>query len=194
MRGILVFILVSLGYALSSSLIVLHGMRFLQGLGGAAAMSIGLTLYLYIFPTCLLGTALGVQRLTLSLGALIRTAPTFTLSLLVEWYRSPTNPGDEYSGQRVVVDGQYKLEPSIKVVEKVAAIGTSNTSSAVVNAKRTSVTSTRPASEHFFYLHQTLYRYHAVRHCDFPDERCGVAVAAGGTAAASGFPDHPGLS
>ncbi|MFJ2988482.1 efflux RND transporter periplasmic adaptor subunit [Collimonas sp. NPDC087041] len=34
------------------------------------------------------------------------------------------------AGQRVVVDGQYKLKPGIKVVEDAAAIGTGNASSA----------------------------------------------------------------
>ena len=66
MSGILVFTLASLGCALSPSLPVLNAMRFLQGLGGAAAMSIGPALYRYIFPTRLLGTALGINALVVA--------------------------------------------------------------------------------------------------------------------------------
>jgi len=66
MSGILVFTLASLGCALSPSLAMLNGMRFLQGVGGAAAMSIGPALYRNIFPTRLLGAALGINALVVA--------------------------------------------------------------------------------------------------------------------------------
>ncbi|WP_442782057.1 MFS transporter [Collimonas fungivorans] len=66
MSGILAFTLASLGCALSPSLAMLNGMRFLQGVGGAAAMSIGPALYRNIFPTRLLGAALGINALVVA--------------------------------------------------------------------------------------------------------------------------------
>ncbi|WP_211467085.1 MFS transporter [Collimonas silvisoli] len=69
MGGILIFTLASLGCALSPSLAILSGMRFLQGMGGAATMSIGPALYRNIFPTRLLGAALGINALVVAFSA-----------------------------------------------------------------------------------------------------------------------------
>lgn len=64
--GLVVFTLSSLGCALSDSLPMLVGMRFVQGLGGAAAMSLGPALYRTVVPTRLLGTALGINALVVA--------------------------------------------------------------------------------------------------------------------------------
>lgn len=61
--GLILFTLASLGCALSPSLEVLTVMRLLQGVGGAAMMSIGPAIYRTIFPTRLLGSALGINAL-----------------------------------------------------------------------------------------------------------------------------------
>jgi MFS transporter, DHA2 family, multidrug resistance protein len=66
MGGILLFTATSLGCALSQSLMSLNIMRFLQGIGAAAAMSIGPALYRNIFPTRLLGSALGINAMVVA--------------------------------------------------------------------------------------------------------------------------------
>lgn len=64
--GLLVFTLASLGCALSGSLGMLTAMRLLQGVGGAAMFSIGPAIYRTVFPTRLLGSALGINALTVA--------------------------------------------------------------------------------------------------------------------------------
>ncbi|MCY0387838.1 MFS transporter [Robbsia sp. Bb-Pol-6] len=64
--GLLVFTLASLGCALSGSLDMLVAMRLLQGIGGAAMFSIGPAIYRMVFPTRLLGSALGINALTVA--------------------------------------------------------------------------------------------------------------------------------
>ncbi|MQR02007.1 MFS transporter [Glaciimonas soli] len=59
--GFALFTVTSLGCALSPNLMTLNIFRFFQGLGAAAAMCIGPALYRTIFPTRLLGAALGVN-------------------------------------------------------------------------------------------------------------------------------------
>ncbi|PUA16661.1 MFS transporter [Glaciimonas sp. PCH181] len=66
MGGILLFTISSLGCALSHSLMSLNILRFIQGIGAAAAMSIGPALYRNIFPTRLLGTALGINAMVVA--------------------------------------------------------------------------------------------------------------------------------
>ena len=110
--GILVFTLASLGCALSSSLAMLNSMRLLQGLGGAAAMCIGPALYRNIFPTRLLGAALGVNALVVAsstaagpaIGGLMLSVlswpwlfavnvPIGIITLLMAWRVLPRDPG-----------------------------------------------------------------------------------------------------
>ncbi|GAC1316546.1 MAG: MFS transporter [Collimonas sp.] len=112
MSGILVFTLASLGCALSSSLAMLNGMRLLQGLGGAAAMCIGPALYRNIFPTRLLGAALGVNALVVAsstaagpaIGGLMLSVlswpwlfavnvPIGIITLSMAWRVLPRDPG-----------------------------------------------------------------------------------------------------
>ncbi|MGS0743011.1 MFS transporter [Glaciimonas sp. GG7] len=66
MGGILLFTLSSLGCALSQSLLSLNILRFVQGIGAAAAMSIGPALYRNIFPSRLLGSALGINAMVVA--------------------------------------------------------------------------------------------------------------------------------
>ncbi|MFC0336580.1 MFS transporter, DHA2 family, multidrug resistance protein [Kushneria avicenniae] len=66
--GMIVFVLTSIACALAPSLGWLIGFRAVQGLGSAAMMSIGPSMYRVIFPTRLLGQAMGLTALTVSLA------------------------------------------------------------------------------------------------------------------------------
>lgn len=66
--GLALFVLASLGAALARSLEWLLVFRALQGLGAAATLSIGPSLYRSIFPTRLLGSALGLSALVVAGG------------------------------------------------------------------------------------------------------------------------------
>lgn len=69
--GAAVFTLASLGCALSTSLEMLTVMRVLQGIGGAAALSIGPAIYRTVFPTRLLGRILGLNALLVAASTAI---------------------------------------------------------------------------------------------------------------------------
>ncbi|WP_110602136.1 MFS transporter [Salinicola lusitanus] len=66
--GLAVFTVASLGCALSRSFEFLLVMRGLQAIGAAAMLSIGPSLYRIIFPTRLLGSAIGLSALTVAFG------------------------------------------------------------------------------------------------------------------------------
>ncbi len=66
--GLTTFMLGALGAALSRHLEVLLAFRALQGLGAAATLSIGPSLYRAIFPSRLLGSALGLSALVVAGG------------------------------------------------------------------------------------------------------------------------------
>lgn len=66
--GVGVFTLASLGAALSSSLESLLVFRALQGLGAAATLSIGPSIYRQVFPSRLLGSALGLSAMVVAGG------------------------------------------------------------------------------------------------------------------------------
>lgn len=66
--GMVLFVLTSVMCALAPSLGWLIIFRAIQGLGSAAMMSIGPSLYRVIFPTRLLGQAMGLTALTVSLA------------------------------------------------------------------------------------------------------------------------------
>ncbi|GHC24703.1 MFS transporter [Aidingimonas halophila] len=66
--GLGVFSLSALGSALSTSLEMLLVFRALQGLGAAATLSIGPSLYRRIFPSRLLGSAMGLSALVVAGG------------------------------------------------------------------------------------------------------------------------------
>ncbi len=69
--GAAVFTLASLGCALSTNLEMLTAMRVLQGIGGAAALSIGPAIYRTVFPTRLLGRILGLNALLVAASTAI---------------------------------------------------------------------------------------------------------------------------
>jgi MFS transporter, DHA2 family, multidrug resistance protein len=66
--GLVLFTLGSLGAALSTSLEVLLACRAIQGLGGAAILSLGPSLYRVIFPRRLLGRAIGLNAMVVAVG------------------------------------------------------------------------------------------------------------------------------
>ena len=78
--GLTLFTLASLGCALSTSLEMLVTMRLLQGIGGAATLSIAPAILRSIFPNRLLGRILGVNALLIALNTAI--APVLGGSLL----------------------------------------------------------------------------------------------------------------
>lgn len=66
--GLATFVFAALGAALSRNLETLLIFRALQGLGAAATLSIGPSLYRAIFPSRLLGSALGLSALVVAGG------------------------------------------------------------------------------------------------------------------------------
>ncbi|MCS2610847.1 MFS transporter [Halomonas dongshanensis] len=83
--GLGTFLVGSLGAALSRHIDVLLLFRALQGLGAAATLSIGPSLYRMIFPSRLLGSALGLSALVVAGG--YAAGPTLSGLLLsvVDW-------------------------------------------------------------------------------------------------------------
>jgi DHA2 family multidrug resistance protein-like MFS transporter len=69
--GLAVFTLASLGCALSSSVEMLTAMRVLQGVGGAAGLSIGPAILRTVFPNRLLGRILGLNALLVAAGTAV---------------------------------------------------------------------------------------------------------------------------
>jgi DHA2 family multidrug resistance protein-like MFS transporter len=83
--GLIVFTLASLGCALSTSLDMLTVMRLLQGIGGAAALSIGPAVYRTVFPTRLLGRILGLNALLVAASTAIGPTLGGTLLTVLGW-------------------------------------------------------------------------------------------------------------
>jgi DHA2 family multidrug resistance protein-like MFS transporter len=81
--GLTLFTLASVGCALSSSLEILVVMRFIQGIGGAATLSIAPAILRHIFPNRLLGQILGIHALLIATCTAI--APVFSGTLLSVW-------------------------------------------------------------------------------------------------------------
>jgi MFS transporter, DHA2 family, multidrug resistance protein len=110
--GLALFVAASLGAALSRNLETLLVFRALQGLGAAATLSIGPALYRAIFPTRLLGSALGLSALVVAggyasgptLGGLVLSVanwpwlfalhlPLGLCALWLAWRALPREPG-----------------------------------------------------------------------------------------------------
>jgi DHA2 family multidrug resistance protein-like MFS transporter len=83
--GLALFVLASLGSALSRSLETLLVFRALQGLGAAATLSIGPSLYRSIFPSRLLGTALGLSALVVAGGYAVGPAVAGLVLSVASW-------------------------------------------------------------------------------------------------------------
>ncbi|NAW32982.1 MFS transporter [Halomonas alimentaria] len=83
--GVAVFALAALGSALSTSLESLLLFRALQGLGAAATLSIGPSIYRQIFPTRLLGSALGLSAMVVAGGYAAGPAIGGLLLSVADW-------------------------------------------------------------------------------------------------------------
>ena len=83
--GLAIFTLASLGCALSSSLDMLITMRVLQGIGGAATLSIGPAILRSVFPNRLLGRILGLNALLIATSTAIAPIIGGTLLSAMSW-------------------------------------------------------------------------------------------------------------
>lgn len=83
--GVAVFTLAALGSALSTTLESLLVFRALQGLGAAATLSIGPSIYRQIFPARLLGSALGLSALVVAGGYAAGPAIGGALLSVADW-------------------------------------------------------------------------------------------------------------
>ncbi|WP_130835656.1 MFS transporter [[Erwinia] mediterraneensis] len=83
--GLSLFTLASLGCALSSSLEILIAMRLLQGIGGAATLSIAPALLRLIFPGRLLGRILGLNALLIATCTAVAPLCGGTLLAVLDW-------------------------------------------------------------------------------------------------------------
>lgn len=109
--GVSLFSLASLGCALTHSLPALIALRFLQGIGGAATVSIGPAILRTIFPNRLLGNILGINALLVAvcltvspvIGGFVLTyidwhwifainVPLGLVSIALTWHNVPHNP------------------------------------------------------------------------------------------------------
>jgi DHA2 family multidrug resistance protein-like MFS transporter len=83
--GLTVFTLASLGCALSSSIAMLIGMRVLQGIGGAAMLSIAPAIHRTVFPNRLLGRILGLNAVLVAASTAIGPVLGGTLLATLGW-------------------------------------------------------------------------------------------------------------
>src|SRR6185312_15521173 len=83
MVGLAVFTAGSLGCALSHTLAALTAARVLQGLGAGGIMSINAALVRFTYPKKLLGRAMGLNALVISVSAAI--GPTVAAAILSHW-------------------------------------------------------------------------------------------------------------
>lgn len=83
--GLAVFTLASLGCALAPSLEMLTAMRVLQGIGGAATLSIGPAIHRTIFPNRLLGRILGLNALLIAASTAVGPTLGGTLLAVLGW-------------------------------------------------------------------------------------------------------------
>lgn len=83
--GVALFTLASLGCALSSSLTMLVAMRILQGVGGAATLSIAPAILRSVFPNRLLGRILGLNALLIATCTAVAPVLGGALLALLGW-------------------------------------------------------------------------------------------------------------
>lgn len=83
--GLGLFTLASVGCALSSSLDMLVIMRVLQGIGGAATLSIGPAILRSVFPNRLLGRILGLNALLIGTSTAIAPILGGTILSMLSW-------------------------------------------------------------------------------------------------------------
>jgi DHA2 family multidrug resistance protein-like MFS transporter len=113
--GLAMFTLASLGCALAPSLAVLTAMRVLQGIGGAACLSIAPAIHRTIFPNRLLGRILGLNALLIAASTAI--GPTLGGALLswLGWpwlfaINVPLGAVGVVLGLRAVPDGRQRVD------------------------------------------------------------------------------------
>jgi MFS transporter, DHA2 family, multidrug resistance protein len=85
MGGVILFTGASVLCALSPSLPWLVVARFIQGLGGAALMALGLALLRYTFPTRYLGSVIGWNALTVALASAIGPSIGAAIISVASW-------------------------------------------------------------------------------------------------------------
>lgn len=78
--GVLIFTVASAGCALAPSLPWLVAARFVQGLGGAAVMALGVALLRFVYPQRLLGAAIGWNAVAIALSS--AAGPTIGAAIL----------------------------------------------------------------------------------------------------------------
>jgi MFS transporter, DHA2 family, multidrug resistance protein len=83
--GIALFVAASAGCTLSPSLPWLVACRFVQGLGGAAIMALGVALLRFIYPQRLLGAAIGWNALAIALSAAAGPAVGASILSVAGW-------------------------------------------------------------------------------------------------------------
>lgn len=83
--GLSVFTLASVGCALSSSIDMLIIMRVLQGIGGAATLSIGPAILRSVFPNRVLGRILGLNALMIATSTAISPVIGGTILSAMSW-------------------------------------------------------------------------------------------------------------
>ncbi len=83
--GVVLFTLASLGCAMADSLPLLVVLRFLQGIGAYAAMSVSPALFRTIFPVRLLGAVLGVNAMVVALTTSLGPTVGGALISVVHW-------------------------------------------------------------------------------------------------------------
>lgn len=83
--GVALFTLASLGCAFSSSLTMLIAMRVLQGIGGAATLSIAPAILRAIFPNRLLGRILGINALLIATSTAVAPVVSGALLATLNW-------------------------------------------------------------------------------------------------------------
>jgi DHA2 family multidrug resistance protein-like MFS transporter len=83
--GVVLFIVASILCALSPSLPWLVAARFVQGLGGAAVMALGVGLMRSIYPQSLLGTAIGWNAMAIALSAAAGPAIGSAILVVSSW-------------------------------------------------------------------------------------------------------------
>lgn len=83
--GLAVFTLASLGCALATSMQVLIAMRVLQGIGGAAMLSIAPAIHRTVFPNRLLGRILGLNAVMIAVCTAIGPILGGTLLVTLSW-------------------------------------------------------------------------------------------------------------
>ncbi|MBV7406134.1 MFS transporter [Enterobacter sp. ENT03] len=83
--GLCLFTAASLGCALSSSLTALTGWRIVQGIGGAATLSIAPAILRSVFPDRLLGRILGLNALLIAASTALAPLLGGTLLAALDW-------------------------------------------------------------------------------------------------------------